>query len=70
MGTAFLFILPGWEGSAADSRVFEDAQNSGFDILEGRYYLADTGYANLDALLVPYHGVRYNLKEWGSGQNK
>jgi hypothetical protein len=39
----FLYILPGWEGSAADSRVFESAQSSDFIIPEGRYYLADAG---------------------------
>ena len=66
----FLYILPGWEGSAANSRVFEDAQNSDFVIPEGRYYLVDAGYANSDKLLVPYRGVRYHLKEWASRGNR
>ena len=39
MNMEFLYILPGWEGSAADSRVFESAQSSDFIIPEGRYYL-------------------------------
>ena len=70
MNMEFLYILPGWEGSAADSRVFKSAQSSDFIIPEGHYYLADAGYANSDSLLVPYRGVRYHLKEWSSGGNK
>ena len=61
----FLYVLAGWEGSACDGQVFQSACDSGFTILAGRYYLADAGYAGSDALLVPYHGVRYHLKEWG-----
>lgn len=66
MDMVFLYVLPGWEGSAADSRVFESARRQDFRIPDGRYYLADAGYGNCDALLVPYRGVRYHLKEWGS----
>jgi hypothetical protein len=33
-------------------------------ILEDCYYLADTGYANSDALLVSYRGVQYHLQKW------
>ena len=65
MGLNFVYILPGWEGSACDSRVFENARISDFEIPAGRYYLADAGYAGSDALLVPYRSIRYHLKEWG-----
>jgi DDE superfamily endonuclease len=65
MDMQFMFVLLGWEGSALDACVFEDAQRKGFTILEDCYYLADAGYANSDALLVPYKGVRYHLREWG-----
>jgi hypothetical protein len=65
MDLRFLYVLPGWEGSAADSRVYEDARSNDFKIPAGRYYLADAGYGSCDALLVPYRGVRYHLKEWG-----
>jgi hypothetical protein len=58
------------QGGFVTSWVFESAQNSDFIIPEGCYYLADTGYANSDSLLVPYHGVQYHLKEWASGGNK
>ena len=70
MNMEFLYVLPRWEGSAADSRVFNSARNKDFRIPDGRYYLADAGYANSDALLVPYRGVRYHLKEWGSSSNR
>jgi DDE superfamily endonuclease len=66
----FLYVLAGWEGSASDSRIFEDALRKGFTIPKDRYYLADAGYANCDALLVPYRGVRYHLREWGIGHER
>ena len=60
----FHYVLPGWEGSAHDARVLQDAiNNQGFTIPEGKYYLADAGYSNCDFLLIPYVGVRYHLKE-------
>jgi hypothetical protein len=61
-----LYVLSGWEGSASDSRVFEDARTSDFWIPPERYYLGDAGYANSDVVLAPYRGVRYHLKEWGT----
>jgi hypothetical protein len=60
----FSYILAGWEGSAHDSRVLNDAiADKGFSIPPGQYYLADAGYSNRDWLLTPYRGVRYHLKE-------
>lgn len=70
MNMEFLYVLPGWEGSAADSRVFENACREDFRIPDRRYYLANAGYGNCDALLVPYRSVRYHLKEWGSSANR
>ncbi|XP_057787974.1 uncharacterized protein LOC131005172 [Salvia miltiorrhiza] len=63
----FVYVLPGWEGSAADSRVLRDALTRvhGFRVPRGNYYLCDNGYANCDGFLAPYKGVRYHLKEWG-----
>lgn len=60
----FCYLLCGWEGSAADSRIFDEARRDDFVIEPGTYYLADTGFPLCDALLVPYRGVRYHLKEW------
>jgi len=65
MDMQFMFVLSGWEGSASDARIFEDAWRKGFTIMEDCYYLANAGYANSDALLVPYRGVCYHLWEWG-----
>jgi len=61
----FLYVLSGWEGSAADSLVFHNARFTSFPIPQGKYYLADAGFPLCDQLLVPYRGVRYHLAEWG-----
>ena len=66
----FTYVLAGWEGSAADGRVWEDARRSDLRIPEGRYYLADAGFPSCDALMVPYRGVRYHLKEWALGNQR
>lgn len=60
----FTYILPGWEGSAHDGRVLQDALSQhGLEIPIGQYYLGDAGYSNTPYCLVPYRGVRYHLKE-------
>ncbi|KAM6543783.1 hypothetical protein CsatB_008230 [Cannabis sativa] len=63
----FIFVLPGWEGSASDSRVLRDAINrqNGLKIPKGYYYLVDGGYTNGEGFLAPYKGVAYHLSEWG-----
>jgi hypothetical protein len=66
----FLYILAGWEGSAGDGRIFLDARQSDFSIPEGKYYLADGGFASCDALLVPYRNIRYHLKEFLRGRDR
>ena len=60
----FMYTLSGWEGSTADLTLFNNACQTNFYIPEGRYYLADAGFASSDALLVPYRNVRYHLSEW------
>ena len=60
----FVYILAGWEGSAHDVRVLQDAQISqGFITPKGKYWLGDAGYANSEFVLLLYQGVRYYLKE-------
>ena len=66
----FIYVLPGLEGSAADSHVLEHAKMKDFVIPEGQYYLGDAGYSNLASLLVPYQNTCYHLKEWGDGKHK
>jgi len=59
----FTYILAGWEGTANDARVLQDAHFRGFEAPPGKYYLADAGYPNLPLTMTPYRGVRYHLKE-------
>ena len=59
----FCYVLSGWEGSAADGRVWDDARRNDFAISPGTYYLADAGFPTCHSLLVPYRGERYHLKE-------
>jgi hypothetical protein len=61
----FTYILSGWEGSAADGHIFEDARRSNLTVPPGKYFLADAGFSMCNVLLVPYRGERYHLKEWG-----
>ncbi|KAF7288467.1 putative nuclease HARBI1-like protein [Mycena chlorophos] len=62
----FVYVLSGWEGSAADSHIYNYARKADFAVPLGKYYLADAGFPLCDALMTPYRGVRYHLKEWGS----
>lgn len=66
----FLYVMPGWEGSAADGAVFESARSKSFLIPPGKYYLGDAGYGLSKFCLTPFRGVRYHLKEWGQGNEK
>lgn len=64
----FLYIISGFEGSAADATMYMHARLMDFVIPQGKYYLADAGFALCDTLLVPYRGVRYHLAEWGRAE--
>ena len=62
----FFYVLPGWEGSAGDTRVLDSALIDGeFPMYEGRYYLGDGGYGFRKGFLIPYKSVRYHLHEFG-----
>ena len=61
----FLYLVSGWEGSAADGALFSNSRFTDLTIPDGKFYLADAGFGACDSLLVPYHGVRYHLAEWG-----
>ncbi|KAK6161405.1 hypothetical protein DH2020_004786 [Rehmannia glutinosa] len=65
----FIYVLSGWEGSAADCRILRDAvtRPNGLKVPQGNYYLCDNGYTNGEGFLTPYKGVRYHLNEWGEG---
>lgn len=66
----FVHINPGWEGSASDARVLQDALNHGFEVPDGKFYLVDVGYANTPQFLAPYRGTRYHLNEQGRARQK
>ena len=66
----FVFSYTGWEGSATDAKVYENACSDGLDIPEGKYYLADAGFPSCDQLLIPYHAVCYHLAEWGRANTR
>ncbi|XP_047953135.1 putative nuclease HARBI1 [Salvia hispanica] len=68
----FLYFMPGWEGSAGDSRVLRDAvsRDGGLRVPKGNYFLCDNGYANCEGFLTPFKNVRYHLKEWGIGNQR
>ncbi|XP_061365685.1 protein ALP1-like [Gastrolobium bilobum] len=65
----FIYVLPGWEGSAADSKVLKDAisRTNGLRVPKGYYYMCDAGYMNEEGFLTPYKGQRYHLSEWRHG---
>ncbi|GAB4826360.1 hypothetical protein Ancab_040358 [Ancistrocladus abbreviatus] len=65
----FVYVLPGWEGSAADGRVLRDAitRAHGLKVPQGCYYLVDAGYTNCSGFLAPFRGQRYHLNEWRQG---
>ncbi|GJS72184.1 ALP1-like protein [Tanacetum coccineum] len=62
----FIYVLPGWEGSAHDGRVLRDAisRPQGLRVPHGSYYLVDAGYCNANGFLAPYRGQRYHLREF------
>jgi hypothetical protein len=74
IGTTFdmrvCYCMAGWEGSAAEGRIYESAQAHNFTIPSGMYYLADAGFLNCMSLLVPYRGVQYHLCEWKEACNR
>ncbi|XP_012853246.1 PREDICTED: uncharacterized protein LOC105972811 isoform X1 [Erythranthe guttata] len=67
----FVYLLTGWEGSAADSRILRDAvtRPNGLSVPIGHYYLVDNGYTNGPGFLAPYRGTRYHLIDFGVGTN-
>nr|GEW27231.1 protein ALP1-like [Tanacetum cinerariifolium] len=65
----FIFVLPGWEGSAANGRVLREALDRPYGLKVPRpyYYLVDAGYTNGEGFLAPYRGQRYHLNDWRNG---
>jgi len=61
----FIYLVSGWEGSAADATMYAHSRLSDLTIPPGKFYLADAGFGVCDSLLVPFRGVHYHLAEWG-----
>ena len=59
----FTNVHAGWEGSAHDMRVKNDAVAKGAAMHNGKYRLGDAGISLSPHCLTPYRGVRYHLKE-------
>ncbi|RKF78495.1 hypothetical protein GcM1_211063 [Golovinomyces cichoracearum] len=62
----FKLVFPGWEGTAHDATVFNDARCQGiFRTPQGKFWLADAGYTQAEGyggmVLAPYMSVRYPL---------
>ncbi|XP_057250682.1 protein ALP1-like [Beta vulgaris subsp. vulgaris] len=68
----FIYVLPGWEGSAHDGRILRDAisRPNGLKVPKGCYYLCDGGYTNGEGFLAPYRGHLYHLREWNNGPHQ
>lgn len=64
----FIYMLCGWDGSVSDAALWRDAISNDIQMPADRYFLGDSGFPSCDALLVPYHGVCYHLREWREGQ--
>ncbi|KAH6835179.1 nuclease HARBI1-like protein [Perilla frutescens var. hirtella] len=63
----FMYVLSGWEGSAHDSKLLNDAllRRNGLHVPQGKYFLVDCGFANRRQFFAPLCGVRYHLKDFG-----
>ncbi|KAF2288882.1 hypothetical protein GH714_022551 [Hevea brasiliensis] len=60
------YVLPGWEGTASDSRILKHALDREDKLLipQGKFYLVDVGLPLRSGLITPYRGVRYHLNEY------
>ena len=66
----FMYVLSGWEGSAGDSMILDDARGNGYIVPKGKFYLGNAGFSASTSILVPYRGVHYHLREWEIGKKK
>ncbi|XP_020242337.1 uncharacterized protein LOC109820589 isoform X2 [Asparagus officinalis] len=66
----FTYVLAGWEGSASDSRVLNNAliRQDKIFVPQGKYYLVDGGFMLRPGFLTPFRSTRYHLKEYSTRQ--
>ncbi|KAL3614347.1 hypothetical protein CASFOL_042421 [Castilleja foliolosa] len=67
----FMYVLSGWEGSAHDSKILNDAitRRNGLKVAQGKYFLVDCGFPNRRQFLAPFRGVRYHLQDFAGQGN-
>ena len=58
----FIYALTGWDGSATDALLWQDAPQKGLVIPEGKYFLGDAGFS----LKFLHHIVAFNIT-WQNG---
>ncbi|KAI8529974.1 hypothetical protein RHMOL_Rhmol11G0017600 [Rhododendron molle] len=65
----FVYVLSGWEGSATDSRILQNATKrpEGLIVPHGHYYLVDDGSTNGNGFLASYCVQRYHVNIWRQG---
>ncbi|KAH6766125.1 nuclease HARBI1-like protein [Perilla frutescens var. hirtella] len=66
-----MYVLSGWECSAHDSKLLNDAlsRTNDLQVPQGKYFLVDCGFTNRRQFLAHLRGVRYHLKDFG-GQGR
>jgi hypothetical protein len=64
----FTYVLPGWEGTASDSRILKHAlrRTNGLKIPRGKFYILDAGFMLRKGLITPFRSTRYHLKEFSA----
>jgi hypothetical protein len=62
----FTCVLARWEGSTHDSSILADSLEIPDDlkVSEGKFYLADVGYACRPRILPHFRSTRYHLNEF------
>jgi hypothetical protein len=53
----FVYVLAGWEGSAHNTRVLNNANSKKLEIPDKKYFVADAGYGFQPGLMTPYRAV-------------
>jgi hypothetical protein len=60
----FYYLLCGWEGSAGDARVMDDARSRSLKVPDGKYYLGDAAFSGSDVCITPYPKTAYHVQEY------
>ncbi|KNE93296.1 hypothetical protein PSTG_13336 [Puccinia striiformis f. sp. tritici PST-78] len=61
----FMFVMPGWEGSAHDGRLWDEAWSSSLKIPDGKWLLGNAGYPLSESCLVSILSNQISLERPG-----